>query len=279
MATPRFRISPLLHVCRRIYLHWYILNVSITIRVSEPMCATTKERRWEKSNLQDWIAHANYLPRGEIPHGEQDMLLSLDVMHSECSGWSCALMWSQREEGLALHWSSSNGFLLDSLPKGLQALCLCPLCLLFCKSLGCRTLIMADKWKTRPASNGVICLPALTPKWQEKKCTLCSTEFHYSAANLLELKPPWLAALHLQAPACGCKYVCVCVYASACVYVHMHAWVCQVGYLYMFVLAMWMQAQVYACLYVSMCLYVDEYVSMHLLYVSVYKYPLCSPSV
>lgn len=75
------------------------------------------------ANLQDWVAHAKLLPRGEIPHGEQDMLLCLDVTHSGCSGWSCALMWSQWEEGLALQWNSSNGLFLDSLPKGFQALC------------------------------------------------------------------------------------------------------------------------------------------------------------
>lgn len=78
----------------------------------------------DAANLQDTIAHAKCKPKGEIPHWEQEMLLCLDVTHSGCSGWSCALMWSYWEEGLALQWSYSNGFLLDSLPKGFQALSL-----------------------------------------------------------------------------------------------------------------------------------------------------------
>lgn len=141
------------------------------------------------------------------------MLLCLDVTHSGCAGWSRAPMWSQWEERLALQWSSSNGFLLDSLPKGFQALCLTLGLLSLCWSLGFGTVIIADKWKSLPTSNGVICFPALAHKWQQEKCTLCSTEFHYSAANLLELTPQQLAMLHVQ------KNVCVCVKVM-CIYIH-----------------------------------------------------------
>lgn len=101
------------------------------------------------------------------------MLLCVDVTHSGCCAQSCGLMWSQWEEILVLQWSSSNGFLLDSLPKWACDLPWASLFWSFC----CGTLIIADKWKTLPASNGVICFSALTQKWQQRKHTLCSTEF------------------------------------------------------------------------------------------------------
>lgn len=123
------------------------------------------------------------------------MLLCVDVTHSGCCAQSCGLMWSQWEEILVLQWSSSNGFLLDSLPKWACDLPWASLFWSFC----CGTLIIADKWKTLPASNGVICFSALTQKWQQRKRTLCSTEFHYCEANLQDLNPHWLAALHVHA--------------------------------------------------------------------------------
>ncbi len=104
-------------------------------------------------------------------------------------------------------------------------------CALPWASLGCGTLIIADKWKTPPTSNGVICFPAPTQKWQQKKCTLRSTEFHYSAANLLELNPHRLAMLHLQAPV---QYVHLYTHVFVRVR-HVHAcfvfmWVCMHGF-------------------------------------------------
>ena len=71
-------------------------------------------------------------------------------------------------------------------------------------SLDCGTLIIADKRKkkTPPTSNGVICFAALAQKWQQK--TPCSTEFDYSAANLLELDP---SATGNAAPLGTCVYM------------------------------------------------------------------------
>lgn len=97
-----------------------------------------------------------------------------------------------KNQGAEKYLPNSN---LDSLPKWACDLPWASLFWSFC----CGTLIIADKWKTLPASNGVICFSALTQKWQQRKHTLCSTEFHYCEANLQDLNPHWLAALHVHA--------------------------------------------------------------------------------
>lgn len=60
------------------------------------VCKTISEPAYSNSHrlFSAMANHAKHKPRGDVPHGEQDMLLCLDVTHSGCSGWSCALMWS-----------------------------------------------------------------------------------------------------------------------------------------------------------------------------------------
>lgn len=128
-------------------------------------------------------------------------------------------------------------------PKGFKAL-RSTLVLSLRWSLGCGTLIIADKWKSLPTSNGVICFPALTQKWQQRKRTLCSAEFHYSAANRLELlRTPTSNA----APSSTCTSVCVHHKQVMCICVHAHC-----KFLHTIV-----SAQTHACVIVCACAWIS----------------------